>query len=54
MNGGTFNNSGIDILISAPSEKISADENFGLGMLSVDPTQSEVTLQGNISFFKSQ
>ncbi len=52
INNGTFNNDGEDIRINAASEHIVNDEGegFGVGMLSVPPTKSEVTLQGNITF----
>jgi len=51
MNGGVFNNSGIDILIGSPSETIdNGNEGFGVGMLSVKPTKSEILLEGAITF----
>ena len=52
MNGGTFNNPGTDIQIGHPSRNIVNDEGegFGVGMLSVPPTKSEVTITGNITF----
>lgn len=51
INGGIFNNSGIDILIGPPSETIdNGDVGFGVGMLSVKPTKSEILLEGPITF----
>ena len=52
INGGHFNNDGEDIRINAPSEHIINDngEGFGVGMLSVAPTQSEVLIHGNVIF----
>lgn len=51
INGGVFNNSGIDILIGSPSETIdNGNEGFGVGMLSVKPTKSEILLEGAITF----
>ena len=51
INGGMFNNSGIDILISPPSETIdNGNVGFGVGMLSVQPTKSEILLEGPITF----
>lgn len=53
VNGGTFNNSGRDILISAPSGTIDDGEEgigFGIGMLSVKPIKSEILIQGDIIF----
>ncbi len=52
MNGGTFNNAGTDILVSTASQHIENEdgEGFGVGMLSVDPTKSEILIQGNIVF----
>ena len=48
VDGGTFNNSGIDILIGCPDRGIG--DFFGQGMLSNDPTKSEILIQGNIVF----
>ncbi len=54
MDGGTFNNEGVDIWINCPTEHLeSGGFGFGVGMLSVEPTQSEVKLQGNITFANS-
>ena len=51
VDGGTFNNSGTDILIGSPSQHLDdTGEGFGVGMLSTMPTKSEVTIQGNITF----
>ncbi len=52
IDGGTFDNEGEDIRINAPSEHIIDDEGegFGVGMLSITPTKSEVTIQGDIVF----
>lgn len=51
INGGTFNNEGTDIRINAASEHLSKEnDGFGVGMLSVKPTKSTVTLQGAITF----
>ena len=51
INGGTFNNAGTDILVGSASERINVDGNeFGIGMLSTDPTKSEVLIQGSITF----
>ncbi|WP_299134480.1 T9SS type A sorting domain-containing protein [uncultured Tenacibaculum sp.] len=53
IDGGTFNNSGTDIMINAPSEHLSDDptnEGFGIGMLSIQPKKSEITIQGAIIF----
>lgn len=52
INGGTFDNEGIDILVNAASEHIVNDEGegFGIGMLSKAPTKSEVLIQGDITF----
>ena len=52
VNGGTFNNPGIDIFVSCASEHIVNEEGegFGVGMLATDPTQAEVLIEGPISF----
>lgn len=52
INGGLFDNAGTDILIACPSEHLidQEGENFGTGMLSINPTKSEVLIQGNIIF----
>jgi hypothetical protein len=51
VDGGTFNNAGIDILVSPPSETIDdGNEGFGVGMLSVKPTKSEILMEGTITF----
>ncbi len=51
MDGGTFNNSGTDILIGCSDRQIG--DFFGQGMLSVDPTKSDILIQGNIVFQNS-
>ncbi|MEM9546000.1 MAG: T9SS type A sorting domain-containing protein [Bacteroidota bacterium] len=48
MNGGTFNNSGTDIQIGMPDRRL--EEFFGQGMLSVNPTKSEIRIEGDIVF----
>ena len=51
VNGGTFNNGGTDILVGCASEHISdGDEGLGVGMLSTNPTKSEILIQGAINF----
>jgi len=51
INGGTFNNTGTDILVNAPSQHFSTEEGgLGTGMLSTQPTKSEVLIQGTITF----
>jgi hypothetical protein len=52
VDGGTFNNAGFDIQVGHPSKHIvnDAGEGFGVGMLSVAPTKSEILIQGNITF----
>lgn len=51
VDGGKFNNSGIDIFIGCPSKHLSNEnDGFGIGMLSEKPTKSSVLLTGNISF----
>ncbi len=51
MDGGTFNNEGTDILIGCPDRHI--DDYFGQGMLSEDPTKSEILILGDIDFQNS-
>ncbi len=55
INGGTFNNAGTDIRINAAAEHFVNDngEGFGIGMLSTTPTQSELLMQGAITFQNS-
>lgn len=52
VDGGNFNNSGEDIRINAPSEHIVNDdgEGFGIGMISVPPSQSTILIKGPITF----
>ena len=53
VNGGIFNNAGTDILISPPSVPIDdgdEGEGFGIGMLSTNPTKSNILIEGAISF----
>ena len=53
INGGIFNNAGTDILISPPSVPIDdgdEGEGFGIGMLSTNPTKSDILIEGAISF----
>lgn len=51
VSGGTFNNSGTDILIGPPNATIDdSNEGFGVGMLSVKPTKSEILIEGAITF----
>lgn len=54
IDGGTFNNSGTDILISTASQRLDdTGEGFGVGMLAVDPIKAEVLIKGNITFLNS-
>ncbi len=48
LDGGTFNNSGTDILIGSPDRSLS--DSFGRGMLSTNITNSKILIQGNITF----
>ncbi len=48
LDGGTFNNEGTDILIGCPDRRL--EEFFGQGMLSTDPTKSEILIKGDIVF----
>ena len=48
VNGGTFDNSGRDILIGASNRHF--EEGFGTGLLSTALTKSEVFIQGAINF----
>ena len=52
INGGTFDNDGIDIQVNAASEHIINEdgEGFGVGMLSQSPTKSQILIQGDITF----
>ena len=51
INGGFFNNAGTDVFIGPPSATIEeGNEGFGVGMLSVNPTKSEILFEGNITF----
>ena len=52
INGGSFNNSGTDILIGTPSTRLglSDAEGFGTAMLSTPPTKSTILIQGAINF----
>lgn len=54
IDGGTFNNSGADIVVTNASEKFFSLTGesiyFGVGMESTDPTQATVNIQGNINF----
>lgn len=53
INGGTFDNAGTDILISPPSVPIddgAEGQGFGIGMLSMNPTKSDIVIEGAISF----